>query len=400
GFRTSRSVVLHRFGTKRDYDDWKSDLFANSVQNGRAVPPTGIESLDSDVEGIFPPAQLSTQTRSVARNRVKQKTLSPADRDRQAALNTGVTRFNQSTQVGNFGIVTSRRNTTALFGVGLIDSIPDQAIEAAAAAKHNDFPGVHGRVVRLADGKIGRFGWKSQKATLREFAMTACAVELGLNVPEQQQAGLAYDPDYKAPGLDMDLKECDALVTFLRKLPTPAELKPATATETKYIHGGRDLFAKVGCAACHTPELGKVAGIYSDLLVHDMGPELGDTGSYGVFVPSNSTDDISETLAELTAEANTGEIVPPGKNPPQAKPAKKVVGATRQEWRTAPLWGVRDSAPYLHDGRADTLDQAIAMHGGEADPSVKRFFALTREERMQTIAFLKSLVAPEQVAAR
>ena len=73
----------------------------------------------------------------------------------------------------------------------------------------------------------------------------------------------------------------------------------------------------------------------------------------------------------------------------------KIIGALRQEWRTPPLWGVRDSGPYLHDGRAETLEQAIAFHGGQAKRSVDGFFQLKPEEQMQLITFLKSLTAPE-----
>ena len=73
---------------------------------------------------------------------------------------------------------------------------------------------------------------------------------------------------------------------------------------------------------------------------------------------------------------------------------KKLVGARRLEWRTPPLWGIRDSAPYLHDGRAATLDQAIAFHRGEADRSSDLYFELNAEEREQVRAFLHSLAAP------
>ena len=73
--------------------------------------------------------------------------------------------------------------------------------------------------------------------------------------------------------------------------------------------------------------------------------------------------------------------------------------AGAREWRTPPLWGVRDSGPYLHDGRAETLEQAIAFHGGEATNSAKQFFMLKPDERAQVITFLKSLVAPEQLAS-
>ena len=69
-------------------------------------------------------------------------------------------------------------------------------------------------------------------------------------------------------------------------------------------------------------------------------------------------------------------------------------GARRREWRTPPLWGVRDSGSYLHDGRAVTLDQAIALHGGQGKDPATRYFGLSPRRRQQVGAFLKSLVAP------
>ena len=113
-----------------------------------------------------------------------------------------------------------------------------------------------------------------------------------------------------------------------------------------------------------SPTLGNVRGIYSDLLLHDMGQSLSDSGSYyGSEGPSS-----------------------PG-------------AASPQEWRTPPLWGYRDSGPYLHDGRADDLEEAVALHGGQALASTRRFFALTAEDRFHVEAFLKSLVAPLATAA-
>ena len=70
-----------------------------------------------------------------------------------------------------------------------------------------------------------------------------------------------------------------------------------------------------------------------------------------------------------------------------------------QEWRTPRLWGVRDSAPYMHDGRAKTLEQAIAMHGGEAHPAAIKFFRLSHADQTRVLSFLRTLVAPEATVA-
>ena len=66
----------------------------------------------------------------------------------------------------------------------------------------------------------------------------------------------------------------------------------------------------------------------------------------------------------------------------------------KQEWRTPPLWGFRDSGPYLHDGRAKNLEEAVALHEGQAAESAKRFFKLDPEDRLRVQAFLRSLGPP------
>jgi CxxC motif-containing protein (DUF1111 family) len=277
----------------------------------------------------------------------------------------------------------TQRNGTALFGAGRIDAIGERALEAAERQKYREFPKVSGRVARDEKGRIGRFGWKAQKARLEDFVLTACAVELGLHVPGHDQPPLPHNAKYKAPGLDLTKAQCDALVQFVSDLPAPTEQKPVHGKHSEYISAGKALFTSTGCAACHAEKLGDVEGIYSDLLLHDMGPGLTDLGSsYGIFQPNPSQ-----------PEPKRGELVKGGKKDPS-------VVAEPQEWRTPPLWGVRDSAPYLHDGRANTLEEAIAMHAGEADESTNRFNHLTPLQKQKLIAFLKSLVAPEHLASR
>ena len=137
-------------------------------------------------------------------------------------------------QVGNVQISRSQRNPSALFGVGLIDAIPDAAILAMAREETAKYPAVAGRPSKQKDGKLGRFGWKAQKASLQDFALTACAVELGLNVPGHEQGGVPLKPDYKAPGLDMNQAECNALVAYLKALPPP-EHHPGDGQEAATI---------------------------------------------------------------------------------------------------------------------------------------------------------------------
>jgi CxxC motif-containing protein (DUF1111 family) len=143
------------------------------------------------------------------------------------------------------------------------------------------------------------------------------------------------------------------------------------------------VFREVGCADCHRPRLGQVAGIYSDLLLHQMGEGLSD--------PSPAPDRVVHTRVESTRNAYGGESV------------MFVQGSRedpRQEWKTPPLWGVRDSGPYLHDGRAATIEEAVLQHGGEATGSAKRFRELSDVERTQLLTFLGSLAAPDPASLR
>ena len=263
GFKTSRSVVLHRFGTGDDYESWRQSLL-------------GLEN--------FAPPGRSPQMEMLA-----------SAEQRQFGQHSNA----DANNVGQFVLVRSQRNPTALFGTGLIDAIPEAAIEAAAQAKHPGFPEIAGRVSRLKDKRIGRFGWKAQTASLPDFVLTACAVELGLEVPGHHQGGSPQKPEDRAQGLDLTADECDALVSYVRDLPKPAERKPATDKESTEVAAGRQLFATMGCASCHTPKLGEVDGLYSDLLLHDMGEQLGDTGQYGVFDPSSSDEEVVDDAGPI-----------------------------------------------------------------------------------------------------
>jgi CxxC motif-containing protein (DUF1111 family) len=263
--------------------------------------------------------------------------------------------------LGNVATLT-QRNTPALFGAGLIDSIPDEVIREAAETGE---PETRGRVNSLGFdsvfgrgfGKVGRFGWKAQSASLRDFVMAACAVELGLEVPGHHQARPPLDFASRTPAkLDLNDEDCDALTAFVAGLRAPFEAR-LPEPEAEVVRRGRGRFETIGCASCHRPSLGAVTGIYSDLLLHNMGEDLTDEGSVYYSLPRSGTTD-------------------------------------PKEWRTPPLWGFRDSGPYLHDGRAATLEQVVALHGGQGEKSSKAYFALGLAERAEVEAFLNSLVAP------
>jgi CxxC motif-containing protein (DUF1111 family) len=390
GFRTARSVVLHKSSVDPGYESWRATITGvnQAVGNLEQMDLTGEARADAEINRLRMMAQFENNN------------------------------MRAQVQIGDFELVHSQRNPTALFGIGQIDAIPDAVIEAASKVKYPDFPEVAGRVARQKDGRIGRFGWKAQVPSLNDFVLTACAVELGLEVPGHPQGGLpkpslrtatqsackvelAIDgsivPFQKATiemaSLDLTAEQCASLESYVRALPTPIELNRAD----KEVEAGRAAFAKIGCASCHSPRLGEVEGLYSDMLIHDMGPELGDTGSYTPFVPGSEDPEFVDPPISETVTVALEEI--PAVMVPSSKVKAPTGPATRQEWRTPPLWGVRDSSPYLHDGRAPTLDRAIALHGGQGTRSAKAYFALTPRERLQVQAFLKSLAAPDESRA-
>jgi CxxC motif-containing protein (DUF1111 family) len=398
GFRTSRTAVLHKFGTDPNYDAWRRGLLSPSGTPAPAnfrdeiVSEKTLQSIKArDETGI---AMLSTAVlRSVNGKRAGGRgTKADEAGDAAAAMriqqiqamvsaaNPGLRSSPQG--VGEFLVTRSQRNPTPLFGIGLVDAISDQAIEAMAKRQAKDSPEIQGRVSRVKDGRIGRLGWKGQIASVEDFVLNACAVELGLEVPGHHQSVVPQAPKYRATGLDLTSEECAALVAYVKSLPKPVERLASGAEESKIHEAGKAMFASVGCAGCHAPKLGNVQGIYSDLLLHDMGQDMSDDGSY-----SESAGDDEPLVPRIVADAGKGGSGQP--TPPQAPR-----GATRQEWRTPPLWGFRDSGPYLHDGRAQTLEQAVAMHGGQAAASARKFFALSPRERLQIEALLKSLIAP------
>jgi len=270
------------------------------------------------------------------------------------------------------GVHVSQRNTPALFGAKLINEIPESVIIAGersqrvrwgmASAQDENLP--VGRASHLADGRVGRFGWKGQSASLSDFVQAACANELGLGNPGQAQPRPLGNPGYQAAGLDLTLEQCDQLTSYVASLDRPMERLPADSMAQEQSEAGKKLFKNTGCADCHTPDLGSVQGVYSDLLLHRMGQELVGGGSY------------NEPPAPLPDGSKPGSPPTPG------------------EWRTPPLWGVNDSAPYLHDGRAPTLEEAIRLHGGQGSRAAERFARLSAAEQAQLITFLKTLRAP------
>src|SRR5436190_8403748 len=249
------------------------------------------------------------------------------------------------------------RTTPDLFGFGLLDAVPDGEILALADPDDRNGDGISGRPNRTADGRLGRFGRKAQAATLREFNIDAFVMEMGVTNPgnqtEQTVGGeplpAGVDP---LPEPEITAEQFDAADAFVRFLAPPTRA-PLGILGTQ----GALVFRKVGCASCHVPTLVtganpvralsfKVVPAFTDLLLHDMGPDLADI-----------------CLGQ----------------------------AERSEFRTEPLMGLRFATAYLHDGRATTIRQAIELHDGEARGARERFGRLTPFEKFVLLRFLKRL---------
>jgi CxxC motif-containing protein (DUF1111 family) len=289
--------------------------------------------------------------------------------------------------------IVAHRKVNQLFGAGLIEAIPDATIKANVHITPVD--GVRGRAAVLSDpvttaigtNFVGRFGWKCQEATLLAFSADAYLNEMGItnrffttdlapngneaillaseplgfslatpNTPTTQLTPTTLQDLPSNPALPESPTNKDDIARFtdFMELLGPPPVLPLTAQASE----GKELFTQINCVACHKPSMQtgpssvspalafKPVNLYSDLLLHKMG-----------------------SLADGIAQAN-------------AQPS---------EMRTAPLWGLRARAPYLHDGRAQTILQAILLHDGEALTIKNRFAALEGEDQQAIIAFLNSI---------
>ncbi|MBI2537787.1 MAG: hypothetical protein HYW06_12665 [Gemmatimonadetes bacterium] len=256
----------------------------------------------------------------------------------------------------------ARLDPPALFGLGLIEAIPDQAILARGDSSDAHGNGLSGRAGRTTDGRLGRFGQKADHATLKDFVETALLTEMGLTTtgrPTEEGVGHAALPAGVDPAPEPEVRDDQVklLVAFVRFLAPPPPARIASFAERDSVRRGRRIFHQLGCAGCHVPEMRtgpsgvsaldrKVIPLYSDLLLHDLGPELADVCG------------------------------------PAASPS---------EFRTARLLGLRLRLRYLHDGRAVRLEDAILLHGGEARAARDNFQDLSYGMREYLYKFLNSL---------
>ena len=262
----------------------------------------------------------------------------------------------------------SPRVAPVVFGLGLLEAIPEETILAYADEADVNGDGISGKPNYVWDVvqqryTLGRFGWKANQPSLLQQVAAAYHDDMGLTTSlfmTENSAGQSQLTAHNAtPEISDEILE---VVTFyVQTLAVPARRN----VDDPQIKQGEVLFAKAQCASCHVPTLrtGVLAGIpsvsnqtihlYTDMLLHDMGTDLAD-------------------------------------NRPDFH-------ASGSEWRTPPLWGiglvkrVNGHTNFLHDGRARDLMEAILWHGGEAEASRQSVEQMSKAERDALIAFLESL---------
>jgi CxxC motif-containing protein (DUF1111 family) len=277
------------------------------------------------------------------------------------------------------GMLVSVRLPPPVFGVGLIEAIPDSAILANADSLDADGDGISGRPNWVtppdfvpADEPgggsgpvIGRFSRKAQVSSLLQQVVGAYLQDMGITTDfapvenRNPQATKGTEAADHVPDPEVSEATVRAVVNYIRMLAPPAP-----GEDSPQRQRGAFLFDSLRCSGCHIPELrtgqssvtalsNQPVRLYSDLLLHDMGPGLADNRPDG--------------------------------------------SATGSEWRTTPLWGMRlmrrflnGDAFLLHDGRARTVEEAILLHGGEAQLSRDGFAALGQGDRRALVGFVES----------
>jgi CxxC motif-containing protein (DUF1111 family) len=259
---------------------------------------------------------------------------------------------------------TERGRFTApfLFGLGLVEAIPEREILARADPDDRNHDGISGRPGRDAHGRLARLSRKAEHAGIADFVDAALHLEMGLTTSRRRAEGLLAGMPFPegadlAPEPEINDDVSQLLVEFVRFLAPPHRHLPANPEERRNVEQGEKLFHNVGCAECHVTAMTtgrsridalsrKRVHLYSDLLLHDLGPALADVCG---------------------------------------------IAASPSELRTELLMGLRFRRVYLHDGRVNNLFDAIRLHGGEAAPARARFLALHAIQQEQLVRFLRTL---------
>ena len=232
------------------------------------------------------------------------------------------------------------RNPPSVLGLGVVEELSDNDILQYADPEDADGDGISGRPNILSDGRLGRFGWKANIPTLQDFVADAMLNELGMTVHPSLSGFTVIDDMDSCPDPELDSTDFDSILFYLQNLAPPVPHQEVVNTDE-----GKQVFMDVGCNDCHRSELPG----FSDYLLHDVAP-------------------------------NPLVLV------------EQDIGVDPSEYRTSPLWGISETAPYLHDGSASSIEKAVELgHYGEATRSRDLFFSLSEEEKNLLLDFLNSI---------
>ncbi len=274
---------------------------------------------------------------------------------------------------------------------------------------------------------VRAFGWKGNKATIREFTRGAAHNELGLQATE-----IIGDADGDHDGVfnELTIGDLTALTVYMAALERPVsrlelaslDLAEVSQAERTAIKKGENLFAATGCGTCHVPQMQMLDPVfrepstttgYFDVLFPsgsnpgDLGlqPDLAITADLTKDQPNNRIKGASGKIHHLGAlhkSATGGAVVNwysdlkrHDMGAELADPSAPL-GIGAHMWLTRSLAGVGSTGPWLHDGRATTLDEAIRAHGGEAADTRDAYAALSQDDRDAIVTFLQNLVIFKQ----
>ena len=265
------------------------------------------------------------------------------------------------------------RISTNTLGDGYVEAVSNSTLLRIRESQPASMRGTAVLVPVLeANGRarIGRFGWKSQHASLESFAGDAYLNEMGITSPmfplENTSGGRdvsAYDP---TPDPEDDGTDVKAFANFIRATKAPSR-GPITAAVTQ----GEQVFNQIGCGVCH---VGSMQTAPAGTSIN--GGALKVAAALGNRMIHPYSDFLMHNIA-------TGDGIP-------IQPTAEYA-ATAEQIRTAPLWGLRTRNRLMHDGLSFTREDAIERHGGQAASSERRYESLSSDQRGNLIAFLNSL---------
>jgi CxxC motif-containing protein (DUF1111 family) len=276
----------------------------------------------------------------------------------------------------------AERQSTALFGFGFVEAVADGTFDAIAAAQPAAIRGTVKRVVELGRTRVARFGWKDDVATLRGFSGDAYLNEMGITNPDfptersncalnRTQFGVLLDSadDPEDDTEDDGRADIDRFADFMRALDPPPTLQQNSAAQA-----GHTLFNQVGCGGCHLESITTAANP-SQFVPRTTGGVAIDNVLLEVFLDNETFHPFSDFL--LHDMASLGDGITSG-------------AAGSRQMRTAPLWGIRGKTRLLHDGRAETIEEAVGFHDGQGAAARDAFAVLTQTQRDQIVAFLNT----------